>query len=138
MYVLDASVILKWYLGEVDSDLALNFRRKYIQGTCNLALPDLILYEVSNALRYEKTFSVKTIYEAVVALIDLGVDIVVPTTSMIQNALELSYKKNITFYDATYLALASELGYKFVTADEKLYRKVKNLKLVCLLSETIL
>lgn len=135
MYVLDASVVLKWYLQENDSGLALNLRQKFISGTCALALPDLILYEAANVLRYEKVFSHHAAYEAVEALIDLGIDLIVPTKSMIGYAMELAYKRNITFYDSTYLSLAAELKYTFVTADAKLFNKVNDLKFVKLLSE---
>jgi len=137
MKVLDASVVLKWYLQEEDSELALGFRQKFISGSFNLAFPDLIIYELPNALRYEKSFSLNATYEAVGALIDLGVDIIVPTRSLVRNALELSFERNITFYDASYIALALELGYDFVTADVKLFKKIKSLKLAKLLSESI-
>lgn len=32
---------------------------------------------------------------------------------------------DLTCYDATYLALAEELGFEFITADERLYRKIE-------------
>jgi len=135
MYVLDASVILKWYLQEESSNLALAFRQKYLSGTYNLALPDLILYEISNALKHEKSFSIKATIEAVEALIDLGIDLVVPTKSMIRYGLEVAYENKITFYDAAYISLAHELGYNFVTADEKLFKKTKNIKFINFLPE---
>lgn len=136
MYVLDASVVLKWFLKEKDSDLALGFRQKYISGNYNLALPDLILYEISNALRYEKSFSSAAVYDSVTALIDLGIDIIIPSPLLIKKALEIAYANKITFYDAVYVALASEIGFEFVTADEKLFQKIKELNFVKLLSET--
>ena len=135
MYVLDASVVLKWFLQEKDTESALNLKQKYLARYYNLAFPDLILYELPNALRYNKSFSAHTAYEAIENLISLGVDIVVPTTSMIRNALEIAYKKNITFYDAAYVSLAQGLGYDFITADEKLYRRIKDLHFAKLLSQ---
>jgi len=134
MFVLDASVVLKWFLNEEESEIALKFREDYLAGICSLAFPDLILYEVPNALKYQKPFSLNSSIMAVGALIDLGVDIIVPTKTLIQRALEVAYKKNITYYDAAYIALAEELSYKFVTADSKLYNKTKDYMFIELLS----
>lgn len=135
MYVLDASVILKWFLEEEYSEVALEFRNKFISGNYNLALPDLIIYETANALRYERAFSPNTAFEAVTSLIDLGIDIIVPTPGLVKLALGIAYEKKVTAYDAIYIALAHELRYDFVTADEKLYRKVRDFRSTKLLNE---
>jgi predicted nucleic acid-binding protein len=45
----------------------------------------------------------------------------------------VSRGNQITFYDAVYLALAEDLGDQFITADEVLSRKVKDLGFVQLL-----
>lgn len=52
--VLDASVILKWFLKEEDSEKAIDLKTEIIQGNLLVILPDLILYEISNALRYKR------------------------------------------------------------------------------------
>lgn len=39
-----------------------------------------------------------------------------------------------SIYDASYLAIASELNIKLITADEKLYNSAKNLQCIELIS----
>jgi predicted nucleic acid-binding protein len=136
MYVLDASVVLKWFLEEEDSAIAIKLRQKYMAGTFNLALPDLILYEVANALRYDKKFLRGAASEAILSLIDLGVDIIVPTASLIERALQIAHENKTTVYDAVYVSLAQEMGYYLITADHKLYDKVRNMGIVKLLRDS--
>lgn len=50
--VLDSSVIIKWFSEEEDTDIALSLRERNINGELMIAVPDLSLYEVANALRY--------------------------------------------------------------------------------------
>jgi len=52
MYVLDASVLIKWFSNEEYTDRALKLRDDFLQGYTELVVPDLLLYEVSNALRW--------------------------------------------------------------------------------------
>ena len=42
----------------------------------------------------------------------------------------MAFKYKTTIYDAFYAALANEIGFKFVTADNKLYQKIKDLDFV--------
>jgi len=51
MSVLDASVVLKWFVNEEDSDKAVRLRKQYYLGEREIVVPDLLLFEVSNALR---------------------------------------------------------------------------------------
>src|SRR5437867_337897 len=50
--VVDASVATKWYLPEADTDAALLLRESHLNGDVRLVSPDLMVYEVANALRY--------------------------------------------------------------------------------------
>lgn len=50
-----------------------------------------------------------------------------------ENSSLLAESYNISIYDATFIALAQEFNCDFITADEKLGNKVKNLKFVKLL-----
>jgi len=135
MYVLDASVVLKWFLEEENSDKALWFKDRYLLGICNIAFPDLMIYEISNSLKFNKKFDSSSAYEAIDALINLRIDIIVPTKSIIKQALNLAVDSGVTFYDAIYVALADHLKYDFITADEKLARKLPNLKFIKLLKD---
>lgn len=124
MSVLDASVILKWFINEKGSDRALQLRDEFYRGEREIVVPDLLLFEVSNALRYNPSFDTGEIKEAVKTLFDIGIEIITPTYSLLDKAIELAKNRDLTCYDAIYLALAEEIGFEFITADEKFYKKV--------------
>ena len=124
MSILDASVVLKWFVDEEDSDQALRLREEFFRGEREIVVPDLLLFEVANALRYNPGFTAEEIKEAVKTLFDLGIDIITPTYSLLAEAIELAKSLDVTCYDAAYVALAGELGFELITADGKLYRKV--------------
>ncbi len=53
-----------------------------------------------------------------------------PSERIIDDAIELALKINITFYDAYFIALSKELNFLFITADKKLYEKTKRMPFV--------
>jgi len=124
MSVLDASVVLKWFVDEEDSDQSLRLREEFYRRKREIIVPDLLLFEVANALRYNPSFTAEEIEEAMKTLFDMGIEIITPTYSLLAKAIELAKSLDVTCYDAAYLALAEELGFEFITADEKLCRKV--------------
>ncbi len=130
MYVVDASVAIKWFSEEEFTDNAIEIRDNFFKGTCELAAPDLILYEVSNALRFNPNFNEEDVIEAVNSLFDMGISIIVPTPRVVRSSITMAFKHKITIYDAFYSALASEIGFTFVTADSKVYKKIKGLEFV--------
>jgi len=134
-FILDSSVVIKWFSEEEDTATALEFREGYIQGELEIVTPDLLLYEIANALRYNKNVNENDVKEAVDSLIKLGINIVVPTKDIMDSAISLAFKFDITLYDAYFLALAKELNFICVTADKKLYAKVKELVFVKLLED---
>jgi len=125
MSVLDASVVLKWFVNEADSGQALKLREEFYSGEREIVVPDLLLFEIANALRYNPTFSTKEIQEALDTLFGIGIGIITPTFSLLSKAVELAGEFDLTCYDATYLALAEDLGLEFITADERFYRKIE-------------
>jgi predicted nucleic acid-binding protein len=72
----------------------------------------------------------KDVSDAVKSIIVLGVQILVPTTHLLTNAISLGFTYGITVYDAVYVALAEELNYDFLTADKKLFNNTKDLGVV--------
>ena len=133
--ILDASVILKWFIKEEDSDKAKELKESHIIGKFNIVVPDIIIYEVGNALRYEPEFSLKEVNRSLEELYELNLDIIAPLPDILTLVAEIAYRYNITFYDASYIALAQELGLQFITADQKLYNKVENLSFIKVLSK---
>ncbi|MCX6821780.1 MAG: type II toxin-antitoxin system VapC family toxin [Candidatus Aenigmarchaeota archaeon] len=57
LLVLYTSVIGKWFKEETNSEIALKIREEFYQGKHEIVVPDLVLYELSNALRYDKEFN---------------------------------------------------------------------------------
>ena len=135
MLVVDASVVVKWYCKEEDTDKALHIRDEYISGIIKISLPDLVILELANTIRYKKNSTAEDVEDVLNNFVKLRFDIIVPTIELTKKANRLSFKHNITVYDAIYLALAEELGYDFITADEKMYRKIQDLSFVRLLNK---
>jgi predicted nucleic acid-binding protein len=123
--VLDASAVIKWFSEEDDSDKAIELRKRFVEGEILLVVPDLLIYEITNALRYNKRLGIEDVKDAVESIFDLEIDIVVPTKDVVFNAIEIALDCDITTYDATYVALAEDLGAVLITSDKKLARACK-------------
>jgi len=124
MSILDASVVLKWFIEETDTVNANKIRMEFFSGKRNIIVPDLLLYEVSNALRYHPQFTTEEIIESIGTLFDMEIEIITPTRSLLEKAIEIAHSQEVTCYDAVYLALALELDEEFITADEKFLKKL--------------
>ena len=55
--VVDASVIVKWFVEEEGSNKSLKLRDQYIEGSIRIIAPELMVFEALNALYYKKLFS---------------------------------------------------------------------------------
>jgi len=135
LLVLDTSIVLKWYKEEEYTEIALKIKKDFVEGLNEIIVPDLVLYEMANVLRFTDGFNERLIKKSLESFIDLGIDIVIPTIEMISLATKLSYKYKITVYDAIFIALSKIINGIFVTADKKLYEKVKELKFVKFISK---
>ncbi|MFH1281972.1 MAG: type II toxin-antitoxin system VapC family toxin, partial [Candidatus Omnitrophota bacterium] len=107
--VVDASVILKWFIKEVDSDKAGKIKKDHINGFSVITLPDIALYEIGNALGYKAEFSTAEVNLSLNEIYELNMDIITPTFQIISPVTEIARHYDITFYDAFYIALAKEL-----------------------------
>ncbi len=130
MFVLDASVIVKWFNQEDFTEKSLGIREKFLEGEIKIVVPDLLVYELSNALRYNPNFRENEVKEAIDSIYNIGIDIVVPTLSITKHAIEISHKYNVSVYDSFYISLAKWIGFVYVTADNKLFQKVSELNFV--------
>jgi predicted nucleic acid-binding protein len=88
-----------------------------------------------NVLRYNPVYTEEDIIKAVNSLIEADIDIVLSTVELLEVAVNIAKKYDVTVYDAIYIALAKLISGVYVTADKKLYEKVKELKFVKFISE---
>jgi len=123
-YVIDASVIIKWVMGdreEPDQEKATGLLTLWAEGKDDLWAPTLWEYEVANFLGRELAPEAKSKMEI---LRKLGIRGIALTDAMIERCFLWMKAKNVSFYDAAYLAAAHEVGAVLVTADEKFVRKM--------------
>jgi predicted nucleic acid-binding protein len=124
--VVDASVIVKWFVEEEGSQRALEIRNKYIDGEIKLIAPEIIIFEVLNALSYKKLFSVDEIKEIAEALDAFSFELYSLMGEYAKKTVEVSCENNITIYDASYISLATMKRTCMYTADVKLKEKLKD------------
>ncbi len=133
--VVDASVVVKWFIPEADSEKAIKLRDRHIEGSVTLMAPDLLVYEVVNALSCHPDVSVEEIREDVEALFMLDLDLIQPSSGFVASAAEGARGHSISVYDSSYLALAEATSSSLVTADRRLRERVKKIGLVLTLDE---
>ena len=130
MIILDASVVVKWFSEEEYTEKALEIRERIRMGEERIIVPDLLLYELANALKYNPSFDVNDVSDALTSIFDMEMDIITPMPDIINSAVTLAFGYNITVYDAFYIALAKDLELTFITADRRLYERVSDLDFV--------
>ncbi len=122
--VVDASVVVKWFVPETDTSEAVAIRDAHASQEISLFAPDLLVYEVANALRHRSDVAAVDVEAGIKALFELDLSLIAPTTASVSGAASLARMMDITVYDSTYLALARDLDCKLVTADRILHDKV--------------
>jgi len=125
--ILDASIVSKWFIEEQHTNKALQIRDLYAQGKVDITLPVLILFELGNVLLRHPSITLEASKGAFESFLGLGIKLKsFVETEVLTKTLETSRRFNITFYDASYVTLSKLQNAKFVTADKKLYDKIKN------------
>lgn len=121
--VVDASIVVKWFLREKHYENALKLRDDYVRGVFTIAVPSLMKYEVLNALKYSKVYSLEELTSIGIALNKYGFKVYDLQGELKTEVITLAIKNQITIYDASYVALARVLTTVLYTADEELVRK---------------
>ena len=126
--VVDASVILKWYLiDETYGQKALDLLHQFITKELTILSPSLLEYEVINGLiiaQRRGRIREEKILTAIEGFFDLQIDLK-DLPHFYQRSLKYCRVYNRSLYDASYLALAETEGIPLITADEGLYNAVK-------------
>src|SRR5262245_47450810 len=118
LYVVDASVGVKWLVPEIHADAALRLQ----DPAHELHVPTFFDVEVCNILWKKVRRGELTRAEADAALKLLSGLLVARHVDgpLVPDAFDIADKTQRTVYDCMYLALAVQLGGKMVTADDRL------------------
>lgn len=120
-FVIDASVAVKWVVDEDGTAAALALRRY------SLAAPDLLIAECANILwkkvrRGELSGGEAGLAARLLARADVDL---IPMRRFLDAAIQIAIALDHPAYDCVYIAIADAEGLPFVTADERLIRKVR-------------
>jgi predicted nucleic acid-binding protein len=125
-YITDASVAVKWFVEEQETQTALKLKQLYENGEVDLEAPSLIGYEVASALRFHPKVSLTlTQFRAVREALDQMQISREPNEREWNMAFRLSLENTLSIYDAVYVAFAVSGQSKMVTADASLLSKLK-------------
>jgi predicted nucleic acid-binding protein len=122
--VIDASIIVKWFVEESGSKDALSIRDRYVEGTLEIIAPSLLHYEVLNTLHFKGLFTPLELHDASSALDSYSFDLRQLNGEYAKAALRIASAHSISLYDASYVALACMEKAPFYTADGRLARRV--------------
>jgi len=136
--VIDANLVIKWYVEEPHSSTA----RELLEETEEFAVPDLLFLETGSILSKKVRNHELTPEEArrISELIVDGPFDIYTDRELAGDALRIALEYQVTPYDAAYVALAMKLETDCATADRKLFEKLRHTDLrdyVTLLTEPI-
>lgn len=131
--VVDSSVILKWLSTENEKHIEQSQRilQNAIEQKVRLITPHLAHYEIGNAL-IRKTLELPPALDALVATYNLPLTFVPETSNLAVSSFEIACKNKITYYDASFIALAKQEKAILVTDNPKHQAKQKEVKVVSL------
>jgi len=118
VFVVDASVVVKWFVPEVHSDAA----RRLLELPHQYVAPDLLFAETANTMWKKVRRGELSAQQGQRLVADIGRIAVeaLPCRALAEDAHALANATGRTVYDALYLTLAVRLETRLITADERL------------------
>ena len=123
--VIDASVVVKWFIEEEASEEALAIRTQFIEGEIELMSPSVLNYEVLNALKYSTLYNIQELIIAATALENYGIIQVPLNGEYAKQVVTIALENEISIYDAAYIGLAEIMETQVYTADIQMSEKVQ-------------
>ncbi len=127
--VVDTSVLIKWIKtrDEEFTDEARSLLELIESKPCEVFVPTLLLYEVGNILLRKSRLGPDALAAAIDQVWALPFTVVSPGAELLRRTARLGRLLGLTFYDASFLALAEHLDCLIVTADRRLYKSAHGL-----------
>ncbi|MBI4591387.1 MAG: type II toxin-antitoxin system VapC family toxin [Candidatus Rokubacteria bacterium] len=127
--VVDTSVVIKWFKSR-DEDLLREARallKEVEDRPLQVHVPALLLYEVGNVLLLKTRLGAAGLAGVIEHLETLPFVVAPPAVPLLKRAARVGRELALTFYDASFLALAIELDCPYVTADRRLFERTRTL-----------
>ncbi len=127
-YVIDASVACRLLLVEELSDQAERVLEDFLEASIDLAAPEIVLYEVGNALWKAVRLGLLQLPRALQKYSyfhGLGLASVELTEHEHGETLRWGAERNATYYDSAYVISSRRTGATLLTADDSLYEKAR-------------
>lgn len=128
LFIIDASVGVKWFFREPGSEQSLQFLRRFNRNEIRLVVPEIFYLEVASAC-WKSIRRREVPFEVGIANLDDLLDLSLETYSdreLSDVALENALRFGVSVYDAIYLSLAEVYAAPFFTADRELFEKCKD------------
>ncbi len=135
--VVDSSVCMKWAFEEEGSEIARRILTDYQNDKILLFSPAIWEYEIVNALAsavHRKKISPLKSTNYLNLFIQSKPQII-SLSDLLKPCLENTNRYQISAYDSAYVTMAKENKMLFISADEKLVRKIKDSKTAILLKD---
>jgi predicted nucleic acid-binding protein len=125
--VVDSSVLIKW-IKTRDEELVKEARdllQEVEARPLEIHVPALLLYEVGNVLLLRTRLDAARLAAVIRDLEGLPMTVAPPATPLLEQAARIGRELDITFYDASFIALAVELDCPYITADLRLVERAR-------------
>lgn len=118
--VIDSSVTVKW-INQVDEkflDLADKVLTDAQSSSIRLLSPELSKYEIGNAL-LKKGLNLRMAYESLAIVYQLPITFVSESEELAKETYRIAQKEGLTYYDASFIALAKQQHALLITDNPK-------------------
>ena len=119
--VVDASVVVKWFVVEPHSNEARRLLEAYESGAVSFHAPDILPAEFANTIWKKQLFQDLAEADAkdILAAFRRLQILFTPSVALLDDAYKLAVTHRRSIYDALYLALSLREKCRLVTADER-------------------
>jgi predicted nucleic acid-binding protein len=121
IWILDASVAIRWFLEDEDHPHADAVLRRLIDSPELFAVPELFSFEVYAVLCRVHPSGHTAFVKGIIPILSGGI-LRQPMTESLADEAGRFVRKGLTGYDACYAALASEMKGEWLTFDQKAHR----------------
>lgn len=132
--VVDTSILVKWFnqTDEKNLEKADKIMDAVLSGETELILPELSKYELGNVLLKKKQLTPDQAYISLETAYALPITFVSETEEQARNTYKTAFNLGITYYDASFISLAKQVGATLVTENVKHQGKTKDINVISL------